>query len=204
MEHYIEPKTKRGLATLNKIVDASEKLFVEKGYYDTQISDIAQEAGIATGTFYIYFPDKISVFRHLVDTLGHQLRKEISLKTKNAKTFTEAEETGLRTFIKFVQDHIGLFHIVWQAQYVDIEIFKDYYERFSIAYTRHIERAVAKGEIKPFQPELLSYYMIGVYNFVVLKIMLFDKKKPTEELIQQTLEFVRFGYETDTALDTDK
>lgn len=202
VEHYIEPKTKRGLATLNKIIDAAEKLFVEKGYYDTQVNDIAQEAGVATGTFYIYFPDKISVFRHLVQTLGHQLRKEISIKTKDCRTFTEAEEAGLRMFIQFVQEHIGLFHIVWQAQYVDIDSFKNYYERFSAAYTKHIKRAIKRGEIKPFKPEMLSYYMIGVYNFVVLKVLLFDQTTPTEALIQDTLRFVRFGYEK-LPLETD-
>ena len=104
--------------------------------------------------------------------------------------------------IQFVQEHIGLFHIVWQAQYVDIDSFKNYYERFSAAYTKHIKRAIKRGEIKPFKPEMLSYYMIGVYNFVVLKVLLFDQTTPTEALIQDTLRFVRFGYEK-LPLETD-
>ena len=36
-----EPKTKRGIATRSKIMKAAERLFGEKGYYDTSINDIA-------------------------------------------------------------------------------------------------------------------------------------------------------------------
>ena len=61
-----KPKTARGAETLQRICDAAEELFAESGYYNTQISDIAKKAGIASGTFYIYFPDKISAFRSLL------------------------------------------------------------------------------------------------------------------------------------------
>ena len=45
------PKAKRGEITLKKICNATEHLFSQKGYYDTEVHDITQRAEAATGTF---------------------------------------------------------------------------------------------------------------------------------------------------------
>ncbi|MCD8506631.1 MAG: TetR/AcrR family transcriptional regulator [Alkalibacterium thalassium] len=59
MENFVNmPKTKRGMATLNKIVNSAEKLFYKKGYHGTGINDITTASNVALGTFYIYFEDK--------------------------------------------------------------------------------------------------------------------------------------------------
>ncbi len=77
-----EPKTKRGLATRNKILKAAERLFGEKGYYNTSINDIAVKAKVAPGTLYIYFKDKYTLYQYLVTEYSHLLRSEISKKIK--------------------------------------------------------------------------------------------------------------------------
>ena len=48
------------------LVDAAYKLFSEKGVSDTSISDIVTEAGVAKGTFYLYFSDKIDIIQTLI------------------------------------------------------------------------------------------------------------------------------------------
>lgn len=53
-----QPKTRRGKKTLDKILAAAEEVFGEKGYYEASVTEIAQRAGIATGTFYLYFEEK--------------------------------------------------------------------------------------------------------------------------------------------------
>ena len=63
--------------TLDRICIAAEELFSEKGYYDTGITDIVTRAGIAQGTFYIYFNDKKSVFVYLIRKLGSELKESI-------------------------------------------------------------------------------------------------------------------------------
>ena len=39
---------------------------------------------------------------------------------------------GLKTFLSFASKHIGLFKIVWQAQFVDMDAFKNYCESFAV------------------------------------------------------------------------
>jgi len=188
-----KPKTARGAETLQRICDAAEELFAESGYYNTQISDIAKKAGIASGTFYIYFPDKISAFRYLLDELGRRLRREIRAAASGARTQQEAEFVGLKTFLSFASKHIGLFKIVWQAQFVDMDAFKNYYESFAARYVTRIGDAQKRGELTEMDPEYFSYILMGIYNFVALKCIVFDGKEPTDELVEEVFKFIRHG-----------
>lgn len=47
----------------NEILDAAERLFTRFGYRRTVMDDVAQEAGVAKGTLYLYFTNKEALFR---------------------------------------------------------------------------------------------------------------------------------------------
>lgn len=194
MELFNEPKTKRGMETLDKICKAAEELFSEKGYYDTGIIDIATRAGIAQGTFYIYFNDKKSVFVYLINKLGKELKDIIRTNIKDSKDRYDEEYMGIKTFLCFVGDHIGLFKVVWQAQFVDMELFKEYYESFSKGYVKNIKKAQANGEMNDIDPVILSYCLIGIANFTALKSIEFDKKDNNYDLVvEEVMKFIKNG-----------
>ena len=49
-----------------QILQCAKKLFAAKGYYQTQISDIQNAAGVARGTIYQYFKNKDDIFLTLL------------------------------------------------------------------------------------------------------------------------------------------
>ncbi|MCL2356920.1 MAG: TetR/AcrR family transcriptional regulator [Defluviitaleaceae bacterium] len=62
------PRNKYPEETEKKILDASLKLFLEKGYEETTVLDIvAQLNGLTRGAFYHHFKSKEAVFERLVD-----------------------------------------------------------------------------------------------------------------------------------------
>src|SRR5437899_12449265 len=69
-------KTRKGQATRQRQLEAAEKLFAQKGYFDTSIVDITQAADVALGTFYLYFPSKLAIFQELVQLLNRSLRTQ--------------------------------------------------------------------------------------------------------------------------------
>src|SRR5437773_3872940 len=65
-----------------QIIDAAIRVFARHGYYNSRVSDIAKEAGMASGTIYLYFKTKddilVTLFREkMADWVAHA-RREIS------------------------------------------------------------------------------------------------------------------------------
>jgi len=59
-----------------QIVEAAKQVFAEMGYHNASISEIIARAGIARGTFYLYFPNKRNAFDAiLTDALGELTRR---------------------------------------------------------------------------------------------------------------------------------
>ncbi len=178
---------------MEKICRAAEQLFAEKGYYNTSVVDITTAASVAPGTFYIYFEDKISVFRYLLEDLGHTLRKEIEIASAGCKTRYEKEYTGFKTFFDFVNKHRGLYKIIWEAQFVDKDLFRDYYEKIAQRYVQRIKDAQKSGEMADVDPQVLTYSFIGISNFIGLKWLIFDDKPVPDEVIREMMRFIRQG-----------
>src|SRR2546428_8087890 len=65
-----------------QIIDAAVRVFARNGFYNSRVSDIAREAGIASGTIYLYFKTKdeilVTLFREKMAGFVGVLRKEIA------------------------------------------------------------------------------------------------------------------------------
>jgi TetR/AcrR family fatty acid metabolism transcriptional regulator len=65
-----------------QIVDAAIRVFARTGYYNSRVADIAREAGIASGTIYLYFRTKeeilVTLFREKMAEFVAYLRREIA------------------------------------------------------------------------------------------------------------------------------
>jgi TetR/AcrR family fatty acid metabolism transcriptional regulator len=65
-----------------QIIDAAVRVFARNGYYNSRVSDIAREAGVASGTIYLYFKTKdeilVSLFREKMAAWVSHARTEIA------------------------------------------------------------------------------------------------------------------------------
>ena len=122
------PKTPKGVETLNNILSAATQLIYERGYHGANIGDITKLAGVATGTFYVYFDSKISLYRYMLLQFSHSIRRELAEKTRGCKTRREAERAGLVAWLEYVRDHPYVYNIIWESLYVDRKLFTEYYE----------------------------------------------------------------------------
>jgi TetR/AcrR family transcriptional regulator, fatty acid metabolism regulator protein len=68
-----------------QIIEAAIRVFARNGYYNSRVSDIAREAGIASGTIYLYFRTKeeilVTLFRDTMAAFVAHLRREIADET---------------------------------------------------------------------------------------------------------------------------
>src|SRR3954467_868431 len=57
---------RRAEARPDEVLDAALELFVEKGFQNTRVEDIATRAGLSKGAVYLYFPSKEAILEGLV------------------------------------------------------------------------------------------------------------------------------------------
>jgi len=60
-----------------ELLDVALRVFSERGYHETRIADLIEAAGVARGTFYLYFESKNAIFHALLDELVERIRASI-------------------------------------------------------------------------------------------------------------------------------
>jgi AcrR family transcriptional regulator len=180
-----KPRTARGLKTLNKILSAAAQVFYEVGYSSANVTGIARLAGVATGTFYIYFDSKYHLYKYLLLQCSHQIRKHLSESTKHCKTRREVELTGTRCWLEYIRENPYVYNLIWESLYVDRRLFEDYYDSFGLSYVRGINAAKERGEVRGIDSDILAYVLMGSTSFIGLKWGLFAEGDPDLDYIAE-------------------
>ncbi len=192
-KYIMKPKTKRGEATLEKLVDAAAAVFYEKGFHEGSVSDITRRAGVGNGTFYIYFDSKLSAYRHLLLEYGKRVRARSAKAIADCANRKEAERAGLRSFFEFALEDQAIFNIIWESLYIDKSLFYDFYATFSRAYVARLKAAQANGEVRDIDPAVLSYVLMGIANFVALNSLILKQEHNVDYLVDEVMKVLENG-----------
>ncbi len=187
------PLGARGEATRQRLLAAAEELFGTRGYHATSITDITRQAGVAQGTFYLYFPSKRAIFAELVRERSRALRHAIRQATAGLTDRLEIERVGFLTFFDFIRKHEGIYRIVNQAEFVDRRLFQWYYRHFAKGYAAGLQAAMESGQIEPGHSEVLAYCLMGIADFIGMRYVLWDGSSPSPEVVEQVMTFIRKG-----------
>lgn len=89
-------------------------LFLEHGIEKTSIDDIAKNAGVAKGTFYLYFSDKYDILNKLILQKSNEIIKEGLSKTNSlgSKNFGERTLFFIDYIINYLKDNISLLKLI--------------------------------------------------------------------------------------------
>jgi AcrR family transcriptional regulator len=187
------PVTARGQRTRQRLVDAAEVVFGEKGYEAASIADITREAEVALGTFYVYFPDKKALFVEVVDNLGERLRQELAEAVDGLGDRVEMERAGLRAFFRFAQKHRLLYRVVRQAEFVDEACYRRYYSRIAEPYAHRLEAAMGEGRLRGMDPETLAWCLMGIGDFLGMRYVLWRPERQMERVLDTAMDFITHG-----------
>ncbi len=196
------PVTPRGEATRRKILDAAEEVFGEMGYYEASISEITRRAGVAQGTYYIYFHSKREIFKELVEDIGKRLRTDLRAAIAETSDRLEAEKRGFTAFFKFAIRHRHIYSIVQEAERVVPDAYAAYYQKISQGYVRGLTAAMEEGSVRQLDAEAISYALIGIGHFVALRWLIWPQEGDgdTDELppgvLDSVINFILYGLST--------
>jgi len=187
------PKTERGKRTLRKLLDAAAGEFGALGYHDASIAGVTTRAGVALGTFYVYFQSKEQIFRALVDDMGRLTRAFIAERVTGAQDRISAEREGIAAFIAFARAHKDLYRIVMEAQFVAPDAYRGYYDSFADAYRRNLAAAAERGEISQGAAEERAWALIGMSVFLGLRYGVWSEDKSPEAIAAAASDLIANG-----------
>lgn len=187
------PKTRRGQATQAKLLEAAEGEFGERGFHEASIAEITRRAGVALGTFYVYFDSKEAVFRALVGHMGHETRAHIARRVDGASDRLTAERQGLGAFLEFARAHTNLYRIVMESQFVAEDAYRAYYNAFAEGYRRNLQVAVDRGELRPGDADVRAWALIGLSVFLGMRFAVWDTDAPLEPVVDAAFDLIDKG-----------
>lgn len=187
------PKTKRGRQTRDKLLQAAEIEFGERGFHDAGISGITHRAGVALGTFYNYFESKEEIFRALVRYMSGQVREMAADSVVDAPDRLTAERMGVEAFIEFARRHKSIYRIISEAEFIAPEEYREHYEGFGAAYRSNLEKAARKGQIRDGDFETWSWSIMGTIVFLGMRYAEWDDSRPASEIAEVVTDLLARG-----------
>jgi len=115
------PPTPKGRRTQSALVHAARGVFARDGFVDARIADIADQAGVAHGTFYSYFESKEQIFRAVINELELDLAKSRLRPNNDAPPADRIEEAN-RHYLRTYRDNAALFATLEQAATLSHEL----------------------------------------------------------------------------------
>ena len=187
-------RTERGERTRARLLEAAEQVFTDFGYHEASIVKIAEAAGVANGTFYLYFSGKQEIFDELVEDLNRRVRRAMDEAAGGGRTRAESERLGFEAFFRFTAKHPGLYRVIRQAEFVSPPALRVHYQRIAENYARGLEAAMERGEIARGDPEVLAWALMGAGELIGLRWILWgDDDGIPPHVFEEAMQFVLRG-----------
>jgi AcrR family transcriptional regulator len=164
----------RGARTRTRIIEAAEQVFADAGYHEASIVKITEAAGVAQGTFYLYFESKKQVFDELVRDLNRRVRHAMKEASSQGKTRLESELFGFAAYFRFTAEHKALYRIIRQAEFVSPEMLHYHYDRLSKGYVEALRAAAETGEIGDVEAEVTAWALMGMGELIGMRWILWE------------------------------
>jgi AcrR family transcriptional regulator len=182
-----------------RILNGARKIFLEKGYEQTSMRNIANEINYSPGSIYFYFKDKSEIFHELHKEGFHLLLRELKVLDKVADPFERLKAMG-RVFIEFAQenkDYYNLMFIVDEpAKIPETGGFKIAQEAINQLSTV-IRECQQKGKFKDMDVEYFTFMMLSTLHGICA---LFCKDRTASFVNKTNEDLMHHGYECFVAL----
>lgn len=163
----------------NALFQTAFDLFTKKGFAKTTISDIVNQAGLAKGTFYLYFKDKYDLRDKLIAYKAGQLFADAhkALATREVSGFEDQMMWMMDYIIERFQKEHALLQFI--AKNLSWGIFKNAFERTvpeeSQKFYEYYLEMMKKSAVTCEEPELMLFTFIELVGSTCYNCILFEQ-----------------------------
>jgi AcrR family transcriptional regulator len=175
-------------AAKTKIINATRKVFAEKGYHDATMDDVAKEIGVSKGALYSYFKSKEEILKE-ISLQNHQTLRDIVDTACQSHDLSQALED---IFTKLTQKYKGNLHtnfeIVALASHdpKTKEIIMEDYKRDITTVQAFVEDRMKKGTMRTdVSARVIAELFTSLYIGTMAKLILgFDTKEVHDNWVE--------------------
>lgn len=182
-----------------QLLEAARQVFADKGFDAATVDDITRVAGVAKGTFYLYFEEKRQVLHALVETflslltaIGQSVATEVGTPTEYFARITQAMTEILRVF----SEHRALAKLAYrESMGIDRQLARmlhDFYRAIAEVEAENIRLGIRLGIFREVDPLVTAYAHIGMIERVALALPV---ERPSASLPSLTKQLLALGYE---------
>jgi AcrR family transcriptional regulator len=185
----------------HQVAIAARDVFARLGYHLTTIDDIVAEAGVARGTFYLYFEDKRAVFSDLMDRFFTALTMAINRidVTAGAPPVAEQARANIRAILGLcLADRPMTKILLSDAHGVDPAFdrkLSTFYDAVVQLLTDSLRDGQALGIVADGEPRVMAYLTIGALKELLYQaVTLGLAEESADVLSQQIFDLLSQGY----------
>jgi AcrR family transcriptional regulator len=189
------------LAHREEILLAAEKVFADKGFFTTKMTDIANKAEFGTGTLYKYFKSKEDLYFTLIDEKMEEFNQLVKAVFSQKTTSIKKIEKVLRLLSEFIERNRDFFRIYISEMNrfewtIKDELGKAIYKKM-VAYIKILsevlKQGVKEGEFKSMSPLDLAHALVGIVNSLVFEWLISSKPYSLNSKVDNILEIFLRG-----------
>jgi TetR/AcrR family fatty acid metabolism transcriptional regulator len=189
---------------VQSIQDAAMRVIARKGMAAATMQEIAEEAGVAKGTIYLYFRDRDELVEKTFETAITQLIARIDAAMLTDKPFREKLRDALAAKIAFFNENREFFRL-----YLDLRFpegnpqqqrrhqtkCEPQYRHAVAGFVTQIEAAMKAGEIRTLDPQRLALYIVEGTNAIVIDRVVNETQPPDEADLDFMIDLIFSGIE---------
>lgn len=180
------PRTSRGKRTVDRLLAAATTTFDDHGFHNASVAAICRDARVANGTFYQYFADKEQIYLELITRTSERLLAHLEKRVLSGSGTLQGIEGALRAYWCFIDENASLHQVLREAEFVRMDVARNFYRQLARCYRELIERGQRRGELAEIDPETLAFALIGLGEFVALRYLLWSRE--FSERVAETAE----------------
>jgi len=177
-----------------RLVEAADKVLRAKGYRETTIEDIVNEAGVAKGTFYLYFNNKqelfLEVLRRAVNALEEHLDEALDSVAGPVDRLKRRALSYMRGYLKYRDLILILYGEAVGGNTRFQSEFRSIYESLTATLSDDVKEVASRFGSADVDTELLSYALVGAGEMLAYRSTL-DDRYDLEEIVTHAMGFIR-------------
>jgi AcrR family transcriptional regulator len=181
-----------------QLLDAATWVFARKGYRRAAISDVIARAGVARGTFYLYFDSKEQVFLAIVEDFHRRVSAALAATGEPPEPGGGGPQAFLQASFRrwlalFAANRDAAAVILREASSIDprfeqgfTELRRAAVDFFAARYRRFQEMGLVRASVRPV---LMAHLLIGMFDELLNAFVLTDPDADLDSLAAQLADF---------------